>query len=53
MSRHSLGDILCAENTGVYGDLLLYLSNQMAVTISFIPGYNIKHSLGLRKGENR
>lgn len=45
------GIILCAENTGVYGDLLLYLSNQMGVAISFIPGYNIKHSLGLRKGK--
>jgi transposase len=45
------GSILCAENTGVYGDLLLCLSNQMGVSISFIPGYNIKHSLGLRKGK--
>jgi transposase len=45
------GSILCAENTGVYGDLLLFLSNQMGVTIAFIPGYNIKHSLGLVKGK--
>ena len=45
------GSILCAENTGVYGDLLLFLSNKMGVSIAFIPGYNIKHSLGLMKGK--
>lgn len=45
------GSILCAENTGVYGDLLLFLSNRMGVSIAFIPGYNIKHSLGLVKGK--
>lgn len=45
------GSILCAENTGVYGDLLLFLSNQMDIDIAFIPGYNIKHSLGLIKGK--
>ena len=44
--------ILCAENTGVYGDLLLYLCNQMDVTICFVPGYTIKHSLGLLKGKS-
>lgn len=46
------GSILCAEYTGVYGDLLLYLCNQAKVTICFIPGYNIKHSLGLQKGKS-
>jgi transposase len=45
------GSILCAENTGVYGDLLLFLCNQMGIDIAFIPGYNIKHSLGLMKGK--
>ena len=44
--------ILCAEHTGVYGDLLVYLSNQAKVPIALIPGYNIKHSLGLVKGKS-
>lgn len=44
--------ILCAEHTGVYGDLLLYLCNQVNVPIAFVPGYTIKHSLGLVKGKS-
>lgn len=43
---------LVAENTGVYGDLLLYLSNQVGISICFVPGYTIKHSLGLLKGKS-
>jgi transposase len=42
---------LVAEHTGVYGDLLLFLSNQMDINISLCSGYSIKHSLGLRKGK--
>jgi len=42
---------LVAEHTGVYGDLLLFLSNQMSISISLCSGYSIKHSLGLRKGK--
>jgi len=42
---------LVGEHTGVYGDLLLFLCNQMDISISFCPGYSIKHSLGLRKGK--
>jgi len=42
---------LVAEHTGVYGDLLLFLSNQMNIRISLCSGYSIKHSLGLRKGK--
>jgi transposase len=42
---------LVAEHTGVYGDLLLFLSNQMNTSISLCSGYSIKHSLGLRKGK--
>ena len=45
------GAILCAEHTGVYGDLLVFLSNQKGIEIALIPGYNIKHSLGLVKGK--
>jgi transposase len=44
--------LLCAENTGVYGDLLLYLSNQIGITICFVPGYTVRHSLGLLKGKS-
>lgn len=43
--------ILCAEHTGVYGDLLLYLCNQAGITICLVPGYAVKHSLGLAKGK--
>jgi transposase len=42
---------LVAEHTGVYGDLLLFLSNQMNISISLCSGYSIKHSLGLHKGK--
>jgi transposase len=43
--------ILCAEHTGVYGDLLVYLCNQVEIPIALVPGYTIKHSLGLLKGK--
>ncbi|MPQ49306.1 IS110 family transposase [Marinifilum sp. N1E240] len=43
--------ILCAENTGSYGDLLVFLCNQQNLKIALVPGYNIKHSLGLVKGK--
>lgn len=44
--------VLCAEDTGVYGELLLFLANQSGVKISFSPGYTIKHSLGIIKGKS-
>lgn len=44
--------VLCAEHTGSYGDLLVFLSNQNHVPISLVPGYTIKHSFGLVKGKN-
>ncbi len=44
--------ILCAEHTGSYGELLLYLCNQMDIFIALVPGYTIKHSLGLLKGKS-
>ena len=31
--------ILCAEHTGVYGDLLVYLCNQVDIPIALVPGY--------------
>jgi len=44
--------VLCAENTGVYGDLLVFLCNQADVKIALVPGYTIKHSLGMVKGKS-
>ncbi len=44
--------ILCAEHTGAYGDLLVYLCNQAKIPIALVPGYTIKHSLGLLKGKS-
>lgn len=44
--------VLCAENTGTYGDLLVFLCNQYRVSIALIPGYTVKHSLGLVKGKS-
>jgi transposase len=43
--------VLCAEHTGAYGDLLVYLCNQVEIPIALVPGYTIKHSLGLLKGK--
>lgn len=44
--------VLCAENTGPYGYLLVFLSNQGGIRISLVPGYTIKHSLGMVKGKS-
>lgn len=44
--------LLVAEHTGVYGDLLVFLSNQMDIPICLCSGYRIKHSLGLTKGKS-
>ena len=46
------GSILCAENTGTYGDLLVFLCNQLSVAIALVPGYTVKHSLGILKGKS-
>lgn len=52
LSSVSEDAILCAEHTGAYGDLLVYLCTQMNVPIALIPGYTIKHSMGLLKGKS-
>ena len=52
LSSVSGDSILCAEHTGAYGDLLVYLCNQMNIPIALVPGYTIKHSLGLLKGKS-
>lgn len=44
--------VLCAENTGTYGDMLVFLSNQSGISIALVPSYTIKHSLGMVKGKS-
>jgi len=44
--------MLCAEHTGAYGDLLVFLSNQANIPIALVLGYTIKHSMGLVKGKS-
>lgn len=44
--------ILCIEYTGIYGDLLIFLSSCFEITICAISGYEIKHSLGIQKGKS-
>lgn len=46
------GSILCAEHTGTYGDLLVFVCNQYGVAIALVPGYTVRHSLGLVKGKS-
>ncbi|MBR8538404.1 IS110 family transposase [Carboxylicivirga sediminis] len=48
----SCDTVLVAEHTGAYGDLLVYLSNQLNISIALVPGYTIKHSMGLIKGKS-
>lgn len=47
-----MGSILCAEHTGTYGDVLVFLCNQYGVGIALVPGYTVRHSLGLVKGKS-
>jgi transposase len=44
--------VLCAEHTGVYGELLMFIANCMDIPLSLSTGYEIKHSLGLLKGKS-
>lgn len=44
--------LLCAEYTGVYGELLLFLCKCLNVPIALSTGYQIRHSLGLQKGKS-
>ena len=43
---------LVAEHTGVYGDLLLKLADLRNVHVSYVPGYEIRHSMGLVRGKS-
>jgi len=44
--------VLCAEHTGVYGEMLIFLCTLMNVRIALVPGYTIKHSFGMAKGKS-
>jgi len=52
LAQVSPSAILCAENTGSYGDMLVFLCNQKGIKIALVPGYTIKHSLGMIKGKS-
>ncbi|MCI1648974.1 MAG: transposase [Bacteroides sp.] len=52
LSLLPLNACLCAENAGLYGDLLLHLCSCAGVPICFVPGYKIKHSMGLQRGKS-
>ena len=43
---------IVAEHTGVYGDLLLMLADVRAIPVSYVSGYEIKHSMGLVRGKS-
>ncbi len=43
---------LVAEHTGAYGDLLLKPACIRGIRISYVSGYEIKHSMGLVRGKS-
>ncbi|MDE6644302.1 MAG: IS110 family transposase [Muribaculaceae bacterium] len=43
---------IVAEHTGVYGDLLLKLADIRGISISYVSGYEIRHSTGLVRGKS-
>jgi len=44
-------DSICAEYTGVYTNLLAHLCHCYNIKIALVAGYDIKHSLGNKKGK--
>lgn len=52
LSQVPAGSILCAEHTGTYGDLLVFLCNQYGIAIALVSGYTVRHSLGIVKGKS-
>jgi transposase len=46
------GAVICAEHTGVYGELLIFLACLMKIPIALTSGYQIRHSFGLLKGKS-
>lgn len=45
-------DFICAEYTGVYTNLILHLTCLYKTKIALASGFDIKHSLGNRKGKS-
>ena len=43
---------IVAEHTGVYGDMLLMLADLRSIPVSYVSGYEIKHSMGLARGKS-
>lgn len=43
---------IVAEHTGVYGDALLMLADLRGIAVSYVSGYEIKHSMGLSRGKS-
>lgn len=43
---------IVAEHTGVYGDMLLMLADMRSIPVSYVSGYEIKHSMGLARGKS-
>lgn len=43
---------LVAEHTGVYGDKLLKMADLREIPVSYVSGYEIKHSMGLSRGKS-
>lgn len=48
----SSDDVLCAEYTGVYSDLLSWLAYHSGIKIALIHGYTLKHSIGNLRGKS-
>ena len=51
LERLPKDSILCAEHTGVYGDLLVHLANSYGFKIALIEGYVISKSFTMEKGK--
>jgi transposase len=44
--------VICAEHTGVYGELLQFLASCKGIPIALATGFEIRHSLGFLKGKS-
>jgi transposase len=44
--------VICAEHTGVYGELLQFLASCKDIPIALATGFEIRHSLGFIKGKS-
>lgn len=44
--------MIVAEHTGVYGDMLLMVADLRGVSVCYVSGYEIKHTMGLSRGKS-